>query len=316
MPTNPPDVLPDAVASRATWLDPRVAFLPTERSFPSSHGLALTDGDEVLLVDAGLDEAVLSALVPRLSAVLVTHFHLDHVVGVEALGDVPVIWNGAETAVLDADRDRALDFLSVEGPARPAVREMLDAVYPEVPDPAAVFRPGEALELAGLRVETVPVPGHSPGHVALSFPDAGVLFTVDVEFRGLGPWYGWPHGSATRFEAAARKLRSRCREADVVATSHSAPIGGDPERVGELLDRFVACFGERDDAVAEALAARGPEGATAGELVEEVRLFYGDHLDARDHLRFFCRVMTEGHLERLRDAGRARRDGERWVAVG
>lgn len=316
MPAAPPDVLPDPVASRATWLDPRVALLPTERPFPSSHGLALTDGEEVVLVDAGLDEAALPALAPRLSAVLVTHFHLDHVVGIEALGDVPVIWNEAETAVLDADRDRAVDFLGVEGPAREAARGLFDGVYPEVPGPAAVFRPGEALELAGLRVETVPVPGHSPGHVALSIPDAGVLFTVDVEFRGLGPWYGWPHGSATRFEEAARKLRSRCLEADVVATSHSAPIGGDPDRVGDLLDRFVACFGERDEAVAEALLERGPEGATAEELVEEVRIFYGDHLEARDHLRFFCRVMTEEHLERLRDAGRARRDGERWVAVG
>lgn len=316
MDRDPPDVLPDTVASRARWLDPRVAFLSTERPFPSSHGLALTDGDDLVLVDAGLDEAALSALAPHLSTVLVTHCHLDHVIGIEALEEVPVVWNEAETDVLDDDLDRVLDFLGVEGPARQAARGLFDWTYPDVPEPVGAFEPGEALELAGLRVETVPVPGHSPGHVALGFPDAGLLFTVDVEFRGLGPWYGWPHCSATRFEEAARKLRSRCLEADVVATSHSAPIAGEPDRVGECLDRFVARFGERDEAVADGLWARGSEGATTGELVEEVRIFYGDHLDVRDHLRFFCRVMTEDHLARLRDAGRVRRDGDRWVAVG
>lgn len=315
MPDTPPDVLPEPVASRATWLDPRVAFLPTDRSFPSCNGLVLTDGEEVALVDAGLDEAALSALAPRLSTVLVTHCHLDHVVGIEALEEVPVVWNEAEIGVLDDDVDRVLDFLGVEGAARRAARGLFDGIYPEVPKPVETFEPGEALELAGLRVETVPVPGHSPGHVALALPDAGVLFTVDVEFRGLGPWYGWPHCSATRFEEAATKLGSRCREADVVASSHSGPVR-DSDRVGELLDRFLDCFEERDEAIVEALLARGSEGATTGDLVDEVRLFYGDHLEARDHLRFFCRSMTLEHLSRLRDAGRVRRDGERWVAVG
>lgn len=311
---EPAASLPSPVDERAQWLSPRVAFVPTQRSFPSSHALLLTDGDELALVDAGLDDEALQALAPRLDELFVTHFHLDHVAGIDALRGVPLTWNASETGALSPDVDGILDFLEVPGPVRGPVGEFLDNVYPSVPGPARTVEPGASLDLAGVRVDTIPVPGHSPGHLALEVPEAGVVFTVDVEFRGRGPWYGWPHCDPTPFELAAAKLAPRLRDAEVVTTSHSDPIR-DTERAVERLETFVDVFEERDAALLEALKARGDEGASVGELVDEVRIFYGKHLDAREHLRMFCRVMTQLHLERLAEEERARRAEDGWRSM-
>ena len=43
---------------------------------------------------------------------------------------------------------------------------------------------GEHLSLAGLEIDVVFTPGHSPGHVTYAIPDEGALFSGDVLFKG------------------------------------------------------------------------------------------------------------------------------------
>ena len=43
---------------------------------------------------------------------------------------------------------------------------------------------GETLELAGLEIDVIFTPGHSPGHVTYSVPDEDALFSGDVLFQG------------------------------------------------------------------------------------------------------------------------------------
>ncbi len=43
---------------------------------------------------------------------------------------------------------------------------------------------GERLELAGLEIDVLFTPGHSPGHVTYSIPDQAALFSGDVLFQG------------------------------------------------------------------------------------------------------------------------------------
>ena len=42
---------------------------------------------------------------------------------------------------------------------------------------------GERLELAGLEIDVLFTPGHSPGHVTYSIPDEQVVFSGDVLFQ-------------------------------------------------------------------------------------------------------------------------------------
>ncbi len=127
---------------------------------------------EAVVVDPSGDATTirlrLAALGARCAAILVTHGHWDHLVGVADLA------TGAGAAVHMAERERML-LERPESFAPPSV-----VVQPYRPD--VLFRGGETLELAGIAFDVVSVPGHSPAHLA--YAADGCLFSGDVLFAG------------------------------------------------------------------------------------------------------------------------------------
>jgi glyoxylase-like metal-dependent hydrolase (beta-lactamase superfamily II) len=123
----------------------------------------------------------LASLGARCVAILVTHAHFDHVLGLADLAE------GTGAPVYAPDREREV----LESPTAftpPGVH-----VRPCTPD--VLLRGDEKLELAGLELDVVPVPGHSPGHLAYSVE--GHLLSGDVLFAGsVGrtdlPGADWP----------------------------------------------------------------------------------------------------------------------------
>ena len=63
---------------------------------------------------------------------------------------------------------------------------------------------GERLELAGLEIDVLHTPGHSPGHVTYSVPDERALFCGDVLFAGSVGHVDLPAATGRR---CARTLR-------------------------------------------------------------------------------------------------------------
>ena len=127
---------------------------------------------EAVVVDPSGDATELRLLLARLgarcTAILVTHGHWDHLVGVAELA------SGTGAPVHMAEGEREL----LEDPSRHAPAELgLKAHIPEV-----LLRGGESLELAGTTFEVLSVPGHSPAHLA--YHADGHLFSGDVLFAG------------------------------------------------------------------------------------------------------------------------------------
>ncbi|MCV2364247.1 hydroxyacylglutathione hydrolase [Paucibacter sp. DJ1R-11] len=130
-------------------------------AFTDNYIWMLSDGRDAVVVDPGQAEPVLAALQQRglsLRGILVTHHHGDHVGGIAAL-----------RPLLDGQ---------VWGPANE-----------HIPEPFTPLREGQRLQLLGLDIEVMDVPGHTAGHIAyvIRQPAAGqspLLFCGDTLFSG------------------------------------------------------------------------------------------------------------------------------------
>jgi glyoxylase-like metal-dependent hydrolase (beta-lactamase superfamily II) len=133
----------------------------------ADRGLIVDPGDEAERILAAVD-----ALGIGIDAILVTHCHFDHigaVAPVAAATGAPVYCPEIEVPVL-------ADIMSFVPWPGFGPYESYDA------DEAVAG--GERLELAGLEIDVLFTPGHSPGHVTYAVPDEAALFSGDVLFHG------------------------------------------------------------------------------------------------------------------------------------
>jgi glyoxylase-like metal-dependent hydrolase (beta-lactamase superfamily II) len=135
------------------------------RAENSDHALLIDPGDEAERLIGAID-----ALGVTIDAILVTHTHFDHVGAVAALArhtQAPVYVPELERFVLaNIEEYTPLGF----GPF-----ESYDAEH--------TLAGGERLELAGLTLDVIHTPGHSPGHLTYALGEHGALLSGDVIFR-------------------------------------------------------------------------------------------------------------------------------------
>ena len=104
----------------------------------------------------------------RCVAILVTHGHFDHILGLAELAEgtgAPVYGPAGERALLETP-----DAFVPPG------------IHVRAWTPDVLLAGGESLELAGQHVDVLAVPGHSPGHLAYAVD--GALLSGDVLFAG------------------------------------------------------------------------------------------------------------------------------------
>ena len=130
-----------------------------------------------VIVDPGeeadrLLEAVGSLGIETVEAILITHTHFDHVGAVAPVAratGASVYCPESETQVLA----NIMDYVPWPGFGP---FESYEADY--------TVTGGDTLELAGLTIDVVFTPGHSPGHVTYAIKGEAALFSGDVLFEG------------------------------------------------------------------------------------------------------------------------------------
>jgi glyoxylase-like metal-dependent hydrolase (beta-lactamase superfamily II) len=166
-----------------------------------------TPGGRVL-VDTGLPyttETLLAALDGRMPDLIVlTHAHGDHVLGLGALGGIPVAAHATDADLLAEGR---LARPMVPAPHCPDhLREMV-AGPPPTADPIHVdVRLGDGDAVPGFEDLTVlHTPGHSAGHIALLWDHAGGVLVAGDAAANQGALLGPPVGED--LELAEQSLR-------------------------------------------------------------------------------------------------------------
>jgi hydroxyacylglutathione hydrolase len=130
-----------------------------------------SDAAEAVVVDPSGDATELRLLLARMgascTAILVTHGHWDHLLGVADLAE------GTGAPVYMAEGERELLERAAFAPPEYGMR-------PYTPD--VLVEGGESIEVGGIAFDVVSVPGHSPAHLA--YHADGSLFSGDVLFAG------------------------------------------------------------------------------------------------------------------------------------
>ncbi len=136
------------------------------------------DGDETAVIDPAVAEPVLAAAAERgwrITQILNTHWHPDHV--------------GANLAIKAATGAR------ITGPAGEAAK---------IPGLDRAVAEGDTVAVGAATGRVIDVPGHTAGHNAYYFADAGVLFCGDTLFAlGCGRLF---EGTPAQMSASLAKL--------------------------------------------------------------------------------------------------------------
>jgi glyoxylase-like metal-dependent hydrolase (beta-lactamase superfamily II) len=218
----------------------------TDRSYSidegDGYGLFLVEGrDRSVVIDAGIGigdlQGLVSTLVDTPVTLVLTHTHWDHIGAAAQFDDVLVA-----PAERPADGRVAIDSLSDEFTQRPAqFSEEWLGEGKEFPD---AFDPGEygveptetdpvpmesGLDLGDRTLEFVPLPGHSPGHIGVLDPTAGVLYGGDVVHFDRGIYAMFEDCDVADYVESMARVRDLRDEGrfEVLATSHNDPLSGD-----------------------------------------------------------------------------------------
>jgi hydroxyacylglutathione hydrolase len=155
----------------------------------SGRGLIVDPGDEPDRILAKVEE-----MGTKVEAILITHCHFDHIGAVSPVATV----TGAPVYCPELERPLLADIMSYVPVPGIGPYESYEA--------DESVSGGETLELAGMTIDVIFTPGHSPGHVTYSVRDEDAMFSGDVLFKNSVGRVDLPGGDGPTLLRSIRTL--------------------------------------------------------------------------------------------------------------
>lgn len=266
---------------------------PSIHSLPRARGaftgfrrpnVYLVVGDEPALIDSGYGSEVsvrayldyLDSLgLPKLSYIVITHSHPDHLGGAQRLREI----TGAAIVTHPLEAPAANRVLSATG---------VDKLVED----------GDTIEVGDIPLVVIHTPGHSPGHLCLYIKDRGVLFSGD-NIPGTGTTVITPpQGEMGLYINSLRRLLNY--DIELICPGHGPLIKEPKRKIRELIEHRL----EREEQVLTCLKQG------LGRVEELVKEIY-PKLDSR--LYQMARDQVLAHLIKLEREGKViggKGDGE------
>lgn len=223
------------------------------------HMFIIEDAGEAILVDTGLGIGDLRSFVRTIvdvePRVLLTHAHWDHLGAAHQFDDISINdWERSE------DGRVAIDTISGEFTHRPSqfIENWLD-LGKEIPDGfdaesygikpvnnVAPLAPGDEVGVGNRTLELVPIPGHSPGQLAVLDRATGICHGADVLEPGGDIYAHFQDSDIEEYcETIHRLITLRDEGAyDCLTLGHGGPICGDDLSVLDDVGAALAAVAE------------------------------------------------------------------------
>jgi len=260
-------------------------------AYPYGNSVVVRGSAGSLLVDPSL--ALGPGEAPAVDAVLISHAHEDHVVGLGGI-DRPVHVHEADVAGVRS----ATAMLAGYGLPAEAGQEMGGILeeFRVASRPDAVGVPdGHVFDLGDRRATVVHLPGHTAGHCGLLVEPDGFFYIADIDLTSFGPYYGDLGSDLEEFE---RSIRT-CAEVEArwYGTFHQKGVVEGAAEFRARLGAYRAVIERRDAALLAFLA----EPRSLAEVAEH-RLVYRRHVQA-SHVATVETRTAEQHVARLVRSG-------------
>lgn len=169
--------------------------------------------EDCLIVDTGLEAEELVDFLTQNKlnpvAVVLTHGHADHIVGVAALrksfAEVKVYIHKLDEGMLTGAQSNLSELAGIRFSTEPA-----DFLIQE----------GDIIEQAGIKLQVLNTPGHTPGGVSLYSKDEGVVFAGDTLFAESVGRTDFPGGTMTVLVKSIREKLFTLPDETVVYPGH------------------------------------------------------------------------------------------------
>ena len=219
-------------------------FIPGDNKgkYPFCHSIYI-EGPGILIDPASNRERLMELKKdPGVKSIWLSHWHEDHFMHLDLFDELPFMVSREDAPPLSGI-ENFLDAYGIEPQARDEWRSLAtDFFHFHSRKPHAFLPVGSSLSFGSIHVELLAVPGHTPGSLALHFPDNGILFMADYDLTPFGPWYGDVESSIEQTIASIKKLSQI--PASTWLTSHEQGVFEQPP--GPLWQRYLDVIHERE----------------------------------------------------------------------
>ncbi len=171
------------------------------------------ESHDCIIIDTGLDENELIDFLEEKQikplALIFTHGHIDHIAGVNALrrkfSDIKVYIHKLDAQMLK-EPENNLSF-------------MAGGAFTTHPADVIV-EDDDFIECAGIRLQVLHTPGHTPGGISLYSAEKGVIFSGDALFADSVGRTDFPGGSMTTLIAGIKEKLLNLPEDTKVLPGH------------------------------------------------------------------------------------------------
>lgn len=185
-----------------------------------------TDDNQVVVVDPGgpdfkLLHQYLATNGKRVSAVLLSHEHADHCLGVQPLYDIASfdLYCSKSCAVNIRNSRHNFSFYSEDIPTF------------EITLPVIALDDNSKVNIHGLDIEAIETPGHSPG--GMCFRIGNTVFTGDTLLNNISPPLTFPHSNKDLYKKSLKKLSYFVRPGMTIYPGHGESyVMEEPVRIG------------------------------------------------------------------------------------